>query len=47
MELYQANDIRGRRSRASRIFYQQFRTRFWEELSKYEFSNLKLNFIID
>ncbi len=43
MELFQSNDARGSRSRAARLFYNEFRSRFWEEPGKYEFSNLKLN----
>ncbi len=46
MLLYQSNDARGMRSRAARLFFEEFSTRFWEEPGKYEFSNLKLNFII-
>ncbi|PKY44061.1 hypothetical protein RhiirA4_512196 [Rhizophagus irregularis] len=30
-ELYTANDQRGSRSRAARLFYDDFRSRFWEE----------------
>jgi len=34
MELYAANDRRGARRRAGRIYFADFRTRFWEEPGK-------------
>ena len=40
MELYGANDRRGARSRAGRLFFDEFRTRFWEEPSKHRNSLL-------
>jgi len=33
MELYAANDQRGSRSRAGRLYFADFQTRFWERPS--------------
>ena len=41
--MYAANDPRGTRSRAGRIFYNEFQSRFWEEPSKYKEFITKLN----
>jgi hypothetical protein len=41
--LYAANGPRGTRSRAGRIFYNEFQSRFWEEPSKYKEFITKLN----
>jgi|tagenome__1003787_1003787.scaffolds.fasta_scaffold10563515_1 hypothetical protein len=46
MVLFNNNDPRGRRSRAGRVFFDEFSTRFWELPSNINISNLNFLFIL-